>query len=167
MLAVALGLMAGFGLNELWHARRPPQPAPSSETETSVAKPTSASPNPVVASPPPATPVAIDPAVFTAVKELLPGYASMSLETGAQLIRQNALTELQAALAPTSGQIQELQQRLRQLENSGSESEKQAARQELLRLQSEQATKLGECTAKSSAQIEALQQLKQSSAAIH
>jgi hypothetical protein len=46
------------------------------------------------------------------------------------------------------------------MEQANSETEKQAALKELQRLQAEQAAKLREFTMRSSAQIEALRQLK-------
>ena len=58
--------------------------------------------------------------------------------------------------------LEAAQQRVARASEASGEAEKQAALLELQRLQSEQAAKLRDITARSSAQVEALRQLKQS-----
>lgn len=103
-----------------------------------------------------------DPAIFAEVKRQIPNFASVSLEEGSQILREAALKDLQAALGQTLGQLKEAGQRVAQMEEAKSEPGKQEALKDLQRLQAEQAAKLGEFTRKSSAQIEALRQLKES-----
>jgi hypothetical protein len=104
----------------------------------------------------------VDPAILAEVKRQLPNFASVSLEEGSQILRETALKGFQAALGQTEGQLKEAEQRVARMEESKSETGKQEALKDLQRLQAEQAAKLGEFTRKSSAQIEALRQLKES-----
>jgi len=104
----------------------------------------------------------VDPAILADVKRQIPNFASVSLEEGSQILREAALKDLQAALGQTLGQLKEAEQRVTQMEEAKSETGKQEALKDLQRLQAEQATKLGEFTRKSSAQIDALRQLKES-----
>jgi hypothetical protein len=104
----------------------------------------------------------LDPVIVAEVKRRIPNFASMSLEEGAQVLRQAALKDLQTALSQMDGQLKEAEQRVARMDETKSETEKQAALQELQRLQAEQAAKLREFTTRSSAQIEALRQLKES-----
>jgi len=104
----------------------------------------------------------VDPAILAEVKRQLPNFASVSLEEGSQILREAALRDLQAALSQTEGQLKEAGQRVARMEEAKSETGKQEALQDLQRLQAEQAAKLREFATRSSAQIEALRQLKES-----
>lgn len=104
----------------------------------------------------------VDPAILAQVKRQLPNFASVSLEEGSQILREAALKDLQAALSRTEDQLKEAEQRVARMEEAKSETGKQEALKDLQRLQAEQAAKLSEFTTRSSAQIEALRQLKES-----
>jgi hypothetical protein len=86
----------------------------------------------------------------------------VSLEEGSQILRAAALRDLQAALSQMEGPRKEAEERVARMEEAKPETEKQAALKDLQRLQAEQAAKLSEFTIRSSAQIEALRQLKES-----
>jgi hypothetical protein len=103
----------------------------------------------------------VDPAIIAEVKRQIPNFASVALEEGAQILREAALKDLQAALSQMEGQRKEAVQRVARMQEAN-ETEKQAALKDLQRLQAEQAAKLREFTTRSSAQIEALRQLKES-----
>jgi ABC-type uncharacterized transport system involved in gliding motility auxiliary subunit len=104
----------------------------------------------------------VDPAILAEVKRQLPNFASVSLEEGSQILRDTALKDFRAALSQTEGQLKEAEQRVARMAEAKSETGKQEALKDLQRLQAEQAAKLGEFAKKSSAQIEALRQLKES-----
>ncbi len=116
----------------------------------------SASVSPVAATLP------VDPAILAEVKRQIPNFSSVTLEEGSKILREAALKDLQAALGQTQGQLKEAEQRVAQMEEAKSETGKQEALKDLQRLQAQQAAKLGEFTTRSSAQIEALRQLKES-----
>ena len=78
------------------------------------------------------------------------------------MLREAALKDLRAALSQTEGQLKETQQRVVHMEEAKSETGKQEALKDLQRLQAEQAAKLRDFTMRSSAQIDALRQLKES-----
>jgi ABC-type uncharacterized transport system len=109
--------------------------------------------------PPAAVPTA-DPALTAEVKRLLPNFASISLEEGTRVLRESALQELKVAVDAMAIQLREAEQRLTRMQEAKSETEKQSALKELQRVQAEQAAKLSEIAARSSAHIEALRQLK-------
>jgi hypothetical protein len=104
----------------------------------------------------------VDPAVIAEVKRKIPNFASVALEEGSQILREAAVKDLQVALSQMEGQLKEAEQRVARMEEAKSGTEKQAALKDLQRLQAEQAAQLREFTTRSSAQIEALRQLKQS-----
>ena len=117
---------------------------------------------PSVSASPVAASLPVDPAILAEVKRQIPNFASVSLEEGSQMLREAALKDLQAALGQTQGQLKEAQQRVVQMEEAKSETGKQEALKDLQRLQDEQAAKLRDFTMRSSAQIDALRQLKES-----
>lgn len=162
LLVAALCLVTGFGLGALWHSRRAQRSAVNTETETPGRDDGTplAGTTPAVQGAP--TPVQIDPVIIAEVKRQIPNFASMSFEEGSQILRLAALKDLQAALSQMEGQVKEAGQRVARMEEAKSETEKQAALKDLQRLQAEQAAKLREFTTRSSAQIEALRQLKES-----
>lgn len=105
--------------------------------------------------------LAIDPAIVAEVKRLLPNFASVSMEEGTRVLRESALQELKAAVVnDMATQLREAEQRLTRMQETKSEAEKQSALKDLQRVQAKQAAKLSEIAARSSAQIEALRQLK-------
>ena len=164
LLVATLCLLIGFGLGGLWHSRRTQRSAVNTEKETprEDAGTLSAGTTAVRQSVPAPVQIKFDPAIIAEVKRLIPNFASVSLEEGSQILREAALKDLQAALSQTMGQLKEAEQRVARMEESKSETEKQAALNDLKRLQAEQVAKLSEFTTRSSAQIEALRQLKES-----
>ena len=116
-----------------------------------------AAPMPVVAANLPA-----DPTIVAEVKRQIPNFASVSLEEGAQTLRQAALKEFQAALSQMESKVKEAEQRVAQMDEAKSEAGRQAALKELQALQAEQVVKLREYTSRSSEQVEALRQMKES-----
>ena len=162
LLVAALCLFIGFGLGGLWHSRRTQRSAVNRETPREDAGQLSAGTPAVLQSVQAPVPIKSDPAIVADVKRQIPDFASVSLEAGSQIRREAALKNLQAALNQTVGQLKEAEQRVARMEEAKSETEKQAALKDLQRLQAEQAVKLREFTTRSSAQIEALRQLKES-----
>jgi hypothetical protein len=162
VIGAALCLGIGFGLGGLWHSRRVQRGGVSTEGANAAAvnpeAPAPATPattSPVAAVPP-------DPAIVAEVKRELPDFASVSLAEGSQVLRRAALRDLQAALSQIEPQLKEAEQQVARMEEAKSETGKQTALKELQRLQAAQAAKLSEFTTRSSAQIEVLQQLRES-----
>ena len=109
-----------------------------------------------------ATPVLLaSPATMAEVKRQIQNFDAVSLEEGIQILRKAALKEVQSELSQNEGLIKDAAQRVAQMAQAHSETEKQAALKDLQRLQAEQAAKLGEYTTRSTAQIEALRQIKE------
>jgi hypothetical protein len=103
----------------------------------------------------------IDPVVTAEVKRQIPNFASVSLEEGTRVLRESALKDFKTAVSEMEIQVREAQQRLSQAQAGKSEAEQQAAMKELQRVRADHAEKLKEIAAGSSAQIEALRQLKE------
>jgi hypothetical protein len=164
LLVAALCLLIGFGLGGLWQSRRAQQSAVNTAGEAPGRNVGTLSTGTTAVLQSLKAPVQIqfDSAVLAEVKRQIPNFASVSLEEGSQILREAALKDLQAALVQTQGQIKEVEQRVAQMEEAKSETGKQEALKDLQRLQADQVAKLGEFTTKSSAQIEALRQLKES-----
>jgi len=164
LLVAALCLFIGFGLGGLWHSRRTQRNAVNTEAETprEDAGRLSAGTTAVLQSVQAPVQIKPDPAIVAEVKRQIPDFASVSLEEGSQILREAAVKDLQAALNQSVGQLKEAEQRVARMEAAKSETEKQAALKDLQRLQAEQAAKLREFTTRSSAQIEALRQMKES-----
>jgi len=162
LLVAALCLFIGFGLGGLWHSRRTQRSTVNTETRSEDAGRLSAGTTAVLQSVQVPVQIKPDPAIVAEVKRQIPDVTSVSLEAGSQILREAALKNLQAALNQTLGQLKEAEQRVARMEEAKSETEKQAALKDLQRLQAEQAAKLREFTTRSSAQIEALRQLKES-----
>ncbi len=102
----------------------------------------------------------IDPATTEDVKRAIPNFASVSVEGGTRILREAALKDFKAAANEMEIQVKEAQQRLSQAQNGGSDAEQQAAMKHLQQVQAEQTEKLRQIAARSQAQIEALQKLK-------
>ena len=172
VIVAVLCLGIGFGLGGLWHSRHGQRGGGYTEganpavANTEGAKPavanteaqalaTPATVSPAAAAPP-------DPAIVAEVKRQIPNYASVTLEKGAQILREAALKDLEAALSQMEPQLKEAEQRVVRMEEAKSETGKQTALKDLQRLQAAQAAKLSEFTTRSSTQIEVLRQLKES-----
>lgn len=95
------------------------------------------------------------------VKRAIPNPASVSMEEGTRMLRVAALAEFKAAAAEMEVQVKAAEQRLSQAQNGGSETELQDALKHLQQAKSKQVEKLQQIAAKSSAQVEALRQLKE------
>jgi hypothetical protein len=122
-----------------------------------------------VLSPAPSTPAAapitpIDPVTVAEVKRQIPNFASISLEEGTRTLRESALNDLKASMREMETRVKEVQERLARAQDANATADKDAALRELQRLQAEQAAKLAEISTRSSTQIEALRQLKESTA---
>jgi hypothetical protein len=109
--------------------------------------------------PGPAVP-AFDAASTEAVRRALPNLANVSLEEGKRILRQRAVTEFAASVREMETQVKEAQQRLSAVQQDGSETEQQAAMQQLQQLQTAHSEKLKAIAARSQAQIAALEALK-------
>jgi hypothetical protein len=102
----------------------------------------------------------VDSVVIDEVKRVFPNLDAVTVEQGAEKLRDSALKEMQAVLAQTDAQIKEAEQRLTQAQSGGSEADKQAALKELQQAQAGQTEKLKQIAAHSAAQVEALKKLK-------
>jgi hypothetical protein len=94
------------------------------------------------------------------VLRTIPNLASVSVEQGTQILREAALKEFKAAADEMGVQLAEAQQQLSRAQQSGLESEQQAAFKRLQQVQSRQAEKLKQIAAGLDDQIAALSQLK-------
>jgi ABC-type uncharacterized transport system involved in gliding motility auxiliary subunit len=101
------------------------------------------------------------PAVVEEVKHTVANFASVSMEEGTRLLRAAAMKDFKTAAAAMEIQFKEAQQRLSQAQNGGSAAEQQDAMKHLQQIQSEHAEAFKQIAARSSAQIEALRQLKE------
>jgi hypothetical protein len=161
VLVAALCLGIGFGLGRLWHSSKEQRGGGNTGGETAAGVNTEGQAPAAPAKVSTAAAAPPDPAMVAEVKRQIPNFASLSLEEGSRMLRAAALKDLQAALSQMQGQIKEAEQRVTRAEEAKSGTEKQAALQVLQRLQAEQAARLGEFTTRSSAQIEALKQIKE------
>jgi hypothetical protein len=101
-----------------------------------------------------------DEAAIAEVRRAIPDTTSVSVEDGTRILREAALKEFGAAAKQAEVQVKEAQQRLSQVQNSGSEAEQQAAMKLVQQLQLDQAEKLKQIAARLQAQITAFNQLK-------
>jgi hypothetical protein len=109
----------------------------------------------------PAMAPVIDPSTTAEVKRLIPNFTSVSLEEGSRILRETALQDFTTAAVEMELQLKEAGQRVSPTGNELSEAERDAAVEHMQRVQTEQAAKLKNIAARSSAQIEALRQLKE------
>jgi len=118
----------------------------------------------VTQAPPPPRPTAADSqttaAAFSEVERIIPNLASVSLEEGTRILRESTLQEFIAAVKETQPQIDALEQRMREVQGTVSESERQRLLDQLLELQNAQKARLTEINAQLEAQVSALEQLK-------
>ncbi len=108
----------------------------------------------------PAAAVAANSATLEEIKHALPNLNAVSVEDGTRTLREAALKDFKAATSQYDAQIKEAEQRITDAQNK-SETEQQAALKHLLDVQAEQVQKLKDIAARSKAQVEAFQQLKQ------
>ena len=111
----------------------------------------------------PARPAAtprVDAATIDEVKRKMPNLETVSLEDGAQLLRDAAVSDMKATLADTDAKIKEAEQRLTQAQTGGSDADKQAALKNLQQAQAAQTEKLKQIADRTAAQVEALKKLK-------
>jgi hypothetical protein len=101
-----------------------------------------------------------DPAVAEAVKKMFPDLSTVSLEQGRTALRQAALKEFTSVAKEMNRQVQEAQQRYIQAQKGNSDTELQAAQQQLQQAQAEQMRRLDEVTAQAQAQMRAFEKLK-------
>ncbi len=95
------------------------------------------------------------------VKRALPNLDSISLEDGTRQLHDSAVKDLKANVAQFEAELKDAQERVVEAQNGKSESDQKAALQHLQELRAKQVEKLREIAARSKAQVEALQQLKQ------
>jgi hypothetical protein len=94
------------------------------------------------------------------VRRAIPNLASVSVEEGRQILRQQALQDFAAAAKEMEARVQQAQERLQQALSVGGEAAVQAARDELRRIQAEQAERLKAIGRRLEAQLTALEQIK-------
>ena len=99
-------------------------------------------------------------AALQEVKQAIPNLDSISVADGTRLLREASLKEFAAAANQLQAQLQDAQQRLKDAQNSGSESDQQAAMKNLQQVQTDLTEQLKKIAAKGQAQVEALKQLK-------
>jgi hypothetical protein len=101
----------------------------------------------------------LDPVITDEVRHVIPNVESVSLEEGTRALREAALKEFASATKEMEAQIKDAEQRVK---SAQSPAEQETAIKKLRDLQSEQIEKLKGIAAKSEAQIQTLQLLKQS-----
>ena len=95
------------------------------------------------------------------VQRSIPNVASVSLEDGKRILREAALKEYKTAVAEMENETKQAQQRLLKAEAANSDSDRQAALEQLRQVQSKHTDKLNEIATRSQAQLETWQRLKQ------
>ncbi len=111
---------------------------------------------------PPVQVVPIDPAISNEVARAFPDLPVISLQEGTQILRDAALEQFKTAAAEMQSRVKEAEQKLSELVTAGSDADKEAARKNLQKVQSEQTEKLKEITQRLQTQITVLEQLKAS-----
>ena len=109
---------------------------------------------------PPAEPSPSEIAAEKEVQRSLPNLASLSVEEGTRILRTAALEEFKVAATEMQAQVEAAQERFSQMQNGPSEIERQAAREQLKRLQAAQAERLKAIAVRLEAQTAALARLK-------
>ncbi len=94
------------------------------------------------------------------VKALIPDPNAVTLQEGTRLLRESALKEFQTVVKEGEARIKVAQQKLADAQASGSRSDQDAARKELLQVQAQQMEKLKDLAAKSQAQVDAFERLR-------
>jgi ABC-type uncharacterized transport system involved in gliding motility auxiliary subunit len=101
-----------------------------------------------------------DPAVLDSLKKSIPNLDAVSVEEGAQLLREAALAEFRQASKEMETKIQAAEQQFLNAQSSQSASDQQKALEQLQQLQAEQTDKLKQIAADAKAQLQAFQQQK-------
>jgi hypothetical protein len=99
-------------------------------------------------------------AAIEEVRRLIPDLGSVSIEEGAQRLRQKSLAEFSTITQEMEKRIAQAEQRFLEAESNRVEAAQQAASKELQQLRAEQADKLRQVAARLSDQIAALEKLK-------
>ena len=99
-------------------------------------------------------------AALEEIRQVIPNLDSISVAEGTRILREASLKEFTAAATQLQAQLKDAQQRLQDAQNSGSESDQQAAMKNLQQVQSDLTEQLKKIAAKGQAQINALKQLK-------
>jgi hypothetical protein len=112
------------------------------------------------AAPGPTAPAPLDTGLVEQVKKTIPDPASTTLEEGTQQLRTAALGEFMAAATGMQTQIGAAEQRLKEVQQSGTAAEQEQAMRKLQELQAAQTQKLKEIAAHSQALVDTLTRLK-------
>lgn len=167
VLMAATCFALGVGAGALWFYRPPgPVAINAIPDATNLVAVASAANSPAPVSPasrknlPPSPPQPASPATIQEVKQIIPNLGSVTLEQGMQTLRMASFKEFAAAANDLQREVEAAQQNLSKAQNSGSETERQAAIKQLQLAQTSQTEKLQEIAARSKAQLEAFQQLK-------
>lgn len=115
----------------------------------------SSAPAPIVA-----TTQSASPATVAGVKQALPNYTSLTLDQGAEMLRQAALKEFASATKEMQTQIATAEAELSKAKQGDSAADVQSATQHLRQVQAEQTAKIQQIAANLQLQLAALQQLK-------
>jgi ABC transporter family protein len=94
------------------------------------------------------------------IKRSIPNLDSVSLAEATRTLREASFKDFALAASQFQTQLKEAQQRLKEAQNGGSETEQQAAIKNLQQVQDEQTARLKQIAAKAQAQVELLKQLK-------
>ena len=158
MILALVFFLLGVAAGAFWFSGKPPwKAAPQSDLTYAPARSASANVSP---EPPPAP---TDLAALDAVKRSIPRLNSASFEEGTRILRAAALAELRQTAEEWQARQQQAEHNFIQGQNNHSDAQQQMAAKQLRQLQAEQLEKLQQIAAKSQAQIETLQQLKETS----
>lgn len=94
------------------------------------------------------------------VQRSIPNLGSVSLDEGKRILREAALEEYMSTVLEMEKEIAEAQQRVTKAEAAQSDSDRQSALEKLRQVRAKHAEKLSQIAARSQAQIEALQRMK-------
>lgn len=95
-----------------------------------------------------------------AVQRALPNLASLSLEEGRNLLRENGRKEFEAAVAVMQKELQAVQERIVKAEADGDDAARQAGLQEQQQIRTRHTEKFRENARRIQAQVEALEQMR-------
>lgn len=119
---------------------------------------------PLVAKPPTARMASAEKQTVDKLRAALPNLDSLSLDAGKRKLQEKTLAEFKAVAAEMSEQVNRAQQQLDEAQRGGSETEQQAAMQQLQKLQADQSDRLKTISIDLQEQIAALERLKNSKA---
>ena len=165
LVLATIAFLLGIAATSLWfHYHRPvvetngPAAAIPAQTE-SVGMPVAGVP--ASARPPVANSAPVTPAAIAAVKQAVPNFATVPLADGENILRTAAMKEFSATTKAMNAQLQTAQQQLLDAQNGQSTAAQQAAMKQVQETQAAAAAKLQQIAAQLSAQIAALESLKQ------